>query len=166
MDKLITFRQTDYNMKFGVYWKVPAKDVSFKCEEGFADPLSLFLRRHTGKMHGNPTGFSKVVIELPERELVNTPWQNLWGRKPKTAEASQEILFIKNGSLANHNVFIHFMQRMNVTGDPWIIVGQIGAVFADQMRNTDLDFSVRRKAQMDADEKASVEEASLSASDK
>ena len=105
-------------------------------------------------MYGRSNGFSSVNITLPNEETKSdeplTPndrynikyreiWLKLRNRGKNSDEETTETLFIANGSHADESAFNEFITKLDLNGNPNIIIQQPDKQWHGLQNQTNLD---------------------------
>ena len=112
-------------------------------------------------MYGNAYGFSSVNVTLPNEETksdepltdtdksyntdrsYNVKYRQIWlklrNRGKNSEEETTEKFFIANGSHADKSAFNEFITKMDLTGDPKIIIQKPDKQWHGLQNQTNLD---------------------------
>ena len=108
-------------------------------------------------MYGNNYGFSSVNVTLPNKETksddtdtdgslmdkYNIGYRKMWlklrNRGKNSDEEKIEKFFIANGSHADEAAFNEFITKMDLTGDPKMIIQQPDKQWHGLQNQTNLD---------------------------
>ena len=108
-------------------------------------------------MYGNNYGFSSVNVTLPNKETksddtdtdgsltdkYNIGYRKMWlklrNRGKNNDEEKIEKFFIANGSHADESAFNEFITKMDLTGDPKMIIQQPDKQWHGLQNQTNLD---------------------------
>ena len=112
-------------------------------------------------MYGNAYGFSSVNVTLPNEEAksdepltdtdksyntdrsYNVKYRQIWlklrNRGKNSEEETTEKFFIANGSHADESAFNEFITKMDLTGDPKMIIQKPDKQWHGLQNQTNLD---------------------------